>query len=279
MLSVLSVLAVLFCSQIRLTAMEAPKADLDGFRENVAPVLKRACVSCHGPEKQKGKFRVDTLNPDLLKGGDVNWWLEVFDVISNGEMPPEDAEGQLKDAERAAVVDWLSAEIQQASRVARSAKGRSSFRRLTRYEYDYALRDLLGLNHSLVDPLPPETASEDGFKNSSELLQMTSMQFQTYREIGLKALRRAIVVGEQPKPVKYVLPLEKLFEQTSVSQKGKIFRRDEPKYANHRKRSHLLNRETGVGVPFSGGMYRPLDEAAAGNVQPSSKIYMNVNSS
>ena len=276
MLSVLSVLAVLFCSPIRLTAVEAPKADLDGFRENVAPVLKRACVSCHGPEKQKGKFRVDTLNPDLLKGGDVNWWLEVFDVISNGEMPPEDAEGQLKDAERAAVVDWLSAEIQQASRVARSAKGRSSFRRLTRYEYDYALRDLLGLNHSLVDPLPPETASEDGFKNSSELLQMTSMQFQTYREIGLKALRRAIVVGEQPKPVKYVLPLEKLFEQTSVSQKGKIFRRDEPKYANHRKRSHLLNRETGVGVPFSGGMYRPLDEAAAGNVQPSSKIYMEL---
>ena len=253
-----------------------PKADLDGFRKTVEPVLKRACVSCHGPDKQKGKFRVDTLDPDLLNGEDVSWWLEVFGVIGNGEMPPEDAEVHLQDADRAVVIDWLSREIQQASRVARSAQGRSSFRRLTRYEYDYALRDLLGLDHSLVDRLPPETASEDGFKNSSELLQMSSMQFQTYREIGLKALRRAIVTGERPKPVKYVLPLEKLFEQTAKSQKAKVFRRDDEKYANHRKRAHLLNRETGVGVPFSGGMYRPLDDTAAVQVQPSSKVFMEL---
>lgn len=253
-----------------------PKADLDGFRKAVEPVLKRACVSCHGPDKQKGKFRVDTLDPDLLNGADVSWWLEVFGVIGNGEMPPEDAEVHLQDADRAVVVDWLSREIQQASRVARSAQGRSSFRRLTRYEYDYALRDLLGLDHSLVDRLPPETASEDGFKNSSELLQMSSMQFQTYREIGLKALRRAIVIGERPKPVKYLLPLEKLFEQTAKSQKAKVFRRDDKKYASHRRRAHLLNRETGVGVPFSGGMYRPLDEAAAAQVRASSKVYMEL---
>ena len=253
-----------------------PKADLDGFRKAVEPVLKRACVSCHGPDKQKGKFRVDMLDPDLLNGADVSWWLEVFGVIGNGEMPPEDAEVHLQDADRVVVVDWLSREIQQASRVARSAQGRSSFRRLTRYEYDYALRDLLGLDHSLVDRLPPETASEDGFKNSSELLQMSSMQFQTYREIGLKALRRAIVIGERPKPVKYLLPLEKLFEQTAKSQKAKVFRRDDKKYASHRRRAHLLNRETGVGVPFSGGMYRPLDEAAAAQVRASSKVYMEL---
>ena len=259
-----------------LTVAATPKADLDGFRKAVEPVLKRACVSCHGPDKQKGKFRVDTLDPDLLNGGDVDWWLEVFGVIGNGEMPPEDTEVHLQDADRAVVVDWLSREIQQASRVARSAQGRSSFRRLTRYEYDYALRDLLGLDHSLVDRLPPETASEDGFKNSSELLQMSSMQFQTYREIGLKALRRAIVIGERPKPVKYVLPFEKLFEQTSTSQKAKIFRRDDKKYASQRRRTHLLNRETGVGVPFSGGMYRPLDEKAVAQVQPSSKVYMEL---
>ena len=259
-----------------LACAATPKADLDGFRKAVEPVLKRACVSCHGPDKQKGKFRVDTLDPDLLNGADVSWWLEVFGVIGNGEMPPEDAEVHLQDAHRAVVVDWLSREIQQASRVARSAQGRSSFRRLTRYEYDYALRDLLGLDHSLVDRLPPETASEDGFKNSSELLQMSSMQFQTYREIGLKALRRAIVIGDQPKPVKYLLPLEKLFEQTAKSQKAKVFRRDDKKYASHRRRAHLLNRETGVGVPFSGGMYRPLDEAAAAQVRASSKVYMEL---
>ncbi|MBT3914055.1 MAG: DUF1592 domain-containing protein, partial [Verrucomicrobia bacterium] len=34
--------------------------------------------------------------------------------------------------------------------------------------------------------------------------------------------------------------------------------------------------ETGVGVPFSGGMYRPLDEAAAAQVRASSKVYMEL---
>ena len=154
---------------ISLVHAESPKANLKKFLEEVKPILSRTCVQCHGPKKQKAKFRVDTLNPNLLKGKDVNWWLEVFDVISNGEMPPQDATVALEDEEKAVIVDWLADEIRQSSRAARNAKGRSSFRRLTRYEYDYALRDLLGLDHSLVASLPPETVSEDGFKNSSEL--------------------------------------------------------------------------------------------------------------
>ena len=35
------------------------------------------------------KFRVDKLDPDLVGGQDVDWWLEVMDVVSNDEMPPE----------------------------------------------------------------------------------------------------------------------------------------------------------------------------------------------
>ena len=66
-----------------LFALEVPQANLEQFRKAVEPVLKKTCAGCHGPDKQKGKFRIDTLNPDLLKGKDVSWWLEVFDVISN----------------------------------------------------------------------------------------------------------------------------------------------------------------------------------------------------
>ena len=52
------------------------------------PILTRHCISCHGPEKTKAELRIDKLNPDLLKGGDVDWWLEVLAVLGNGEMPP-----------------------------------------------------------------------------------------------------------------------------------------------------------------------------------------------
>ena len=94
-LRVLKALAILLFGSGQLAAIEEPKANLENFRKTIGPVLQRVCVGCHGPEKQKGKFRVDTLDPNLLKGKDVNWWLEVFDVIGNGEMPPEDANVQL----------------------------------------------------------------------------------------------------------------------------------------------------------------------------------------
>ena len=123
----------------RTKTAEVPKADLKAFRENIKPLLSEACVQCHGPKKQKSDFRVDTLNPDLINGKDADWWLEVMDVVSNGEMPPEDEDVQLSDEGKGKIIDWLSNEIQIASHVARSEQGHTSFRRMTRYEYSYAL--------------------------------------------------------------------------------------------------------------------------------------------
>ena len=197
-----------------VSKLDLPKARLAEFRAKVEPVLKRVCAGCHGPKKQKGKFRVDALNPDLLKGKDVAHWLEVFDVLSNGEMPPEDAKAQLTDDEKVRIVDWLSGEIQVASQVRRSEQGHTSFRRMTRYEYKYALQDLLGLPHDFSRDLPPETVSEDGFKNSSEMLQMSVVQFEQYRDLARQALKKATVRGERPEPLYYGLTMEVLSAQT-----------------------------------------------------------------
>ena len=191
-----------------LSGSNLPQARLAEFRTEVEPVLKRVCVTCHGPDKQKGKFRVDTLNPDLLKGKDVSWWLEVFDVIGNGEMPPEDAKEQITNDEKVLVVDWLSGEIQAASQIRRSEKGHTPFRRMTRYEYKYAMQDLLGLPHDFSRHLPPETSSEDGFKNSSEMLQMTAVQFGEYRAQARRALDLATIRGDRPSPIYYGMTMK-----------------------------------------------------------------------
>ena len=73
---------------------------------------------------------------------------------------------------------------------------------MTRYEYKYALQDILGVPWDFANDLPPEANSEDGFQNSSELLHMSVEQIETYRRIARKALDRATVSGEQP-PVLY----------------------------------------------------------------------------
>ena len=198
--------ALLSAKQASTTTNGAPSANLEGFKKDIEPILTKTCVECHGPKKAKGKFRIDTLDPNLIKGGDVDWWLEVLDAVSNGEMPPEDADVQPTDEELGQITEWLNSEIQKASTERRHEGDQSSFRRMARYEYDYALQDLLGLPYSLAGNLPPETASEDGFKNSSEILQMSAMQFEIYRETALKALKHVTVVGEHPEMVVYRLP-------------------------------------------------------------------------
>ena len=182
---------------VRSIGNETSQPKLEVFRKEIAPMLREACFKCHGAEKQKANFRIDTLNPDLQRGPDVSWWLEVSGVLSKGEMPPKD-EPELSGEHRSKILEWLSAEIQVASQVRRSEEGHSSFRRMTRYEYNYALQDLLGLPYDLAADLPPETRTKEGFENSSELLQMSAMQFEYYRELGRKALGKATVRGDRP---------------------------------------------------------------------------------
>lgn len=186
---------------------EAPQADVDGFQRHIRPLLKEACFECHGPQLQEGNIRIDTLDPDLIHGQDATWWLEILSVLSNGEMPPPD-DAELTAAARSQIVGWLSSELQLASAVARARKGQSSFRRMTRYEYNYALQDLLSLPYNFAADLPPESSSEDGFLNSSEMLQMSVMQFETYRRIARSALNKATVRGARPEPVYYAITMD-----------------------------------------------------------------------
>ena len=252
-----------------------PKANVAFFQESVGPILKKSCLACHGPDKSEGRLRIDQLNPDLLTGPDVERWREVYNALSKSEMPPEDElDYALADADRGKIVDWLSGELNTASLMRRNSQEHSSFRRMTNYEYNYALQDLLGLPYAIANKLPPETASGDSFKNSSELLQMSVMQFQIYREIGLKAIKRATVSGERPKAVNYVISMKEEMKKAASGKDAKIFDKSDESYRTHKNQQHLLNRETGKGIHFSGGKAMPRDEAGAGQTPAASSVVL-----
>ncbi|MEK6234555.1 MAG: DUF1592 domain-containing protein, partial [Planctomycetales bacterium] len=250
-----------------------PKPNLADFKKHVAPVFTKNCVACHGPNKAEGKLRVDQLNPDLLKGPDVNKWLEIFGALSNGEMPPEDEpKYQLADGPRANIIQWLGQEIQKASKARRDEGGHSSFRRMTKYEYNYALRDLLGLPYEFAGNLPPETISEDGFKNSSDLLRMSAMQFQTYREVGLKALQQAAAIGEPPPLVVYQLSMRQEMDAALKNKKAKTFDRKDKNYDGNARKSHLFDRESGKGIHLSSVKWSPKPDAVVAEIPPVSPV-------
>lgn len=241
-----------------------PTANLDHFRKSIAPVLTQKCVACHGPHTTMANLRIDGLNPDLLAGPDVDRWRGIYKVLSNSEMPPEDEEEyRLADADRQNIVEWLSQELSKASLVRRDRSEHTSFRRMTKYEYNYALQDLLGLPYPIANNLPPETASEDGFKNRSDLLQMSAMQFEAYRELGLKALQRVTVSGERPPPVTYIISMQEVLSSLKVDD-NKRFNLADENYRHHRNTPHLLNRSTGEAIQFGEGQAAPTPGQFAG---------------
>ncbi|MDA0374288.1 MAG: DUF1592 domain-containing protein [Planctomycetota bacterium] len=204
-------------SRSRYLQTQAPEAaadvpsgpDLAGFERNIRPILSRSCFECHGPEEDEGGVRLDEMDPDLFAGEDVDWWLDVLAVLTNGEMPPEDGPN-LADEDRARVIDWLSLETQRASASRRANRTHSSFRRLTAYEYQHALQDLLGVTADFASALPPDPASEDGFRNSSETLHLAGSQLRTYLDTGRRALDLATVQGERPTALTWSVSMQSL---------------------------------------------------------------------
>ena len=207
----------------------------------------------------EGKFRVDTLDPDMINGEDGAWWVEVTDAISQGEMPPPDEEDvELADADRAKVVDWISQELLVASQARRRAGAHfvPPFDPLRNQLRPAGSPGLLRFRRDL----PPETESEDGFQNSSEMLQMTSAQFETYREIAHTALSKATVRGEQPEPVRYVITgesaeanfqkgrlssIEKLRKKTDADSQAKLAEQEKVAWTYDANKAHFVNLETG----------------------------------
>ncbi|MEM6675457.1 MAG: DUF1587 domain-containing protein, partial [Planctomycetota bacterium] len=189
-------------------AEPARRGGLDAFRADIEPILRAACFECHGPDKRKGGVRIDELDADLVDGDDVDWWLDVQAVLANGEMPPESDEERLTEEDRGRVVEWLSNEIQYASVARRASHEHSPFRRLTRYEYGFALQDLLGVARSFGDDLPPDPVSEDGFQNSSEVLHLSASQLEAYLETNRAAFHEAAALGPKPTPLHWSVSMK-----------------------------------------------------------------------
>jgi len=124
--------------------------EADEFDQFLKPFFTKNCVKCHGGEKVKGKVNLKEIandkqflaNPELIK--------ELIEVIDAADMPPED-EPRLTEAQRANLLATLKTELRAATATAKGE--RIPIRRLNRFQYNNAVRDLFQLNRD-VFPLP-----------------------------------------------------------------------------------------------------------------------------
>jgi mono/diheme cytochrome c family protein len=165
----------------------------------LAPILQRSCGACHGAEKAESDLRLDRLDPDLVNGVDHARWREVFDRLSIGDMPPEDA-APLPEADRERLKNWLVRELKRGE-LARNPP--AHFRRLTRLEYERTMQDLLGLPLAFGSRLPEDGRAKSGFRNDGDMLRMSPEQVELYLQTAAEALDRVIVEGPPPAVHRY----------------------------------------------------------------------------
>ncbi len=170
------------------TADEAPRVVM---AEKHRALFKEHCVSCHGPEKQEGKFRVDDLPFAIHNVETAEKWQKVLNAMNSGEMPPED-ETQPAKAAKADFLDDLAHAMVAARRILSDQNGATTMRRLNRREYRNTIRDLLGVELNVMD-LPSDT-STSGFDTVGANLFMSANQFEQYLVLGRQAMDEAFAI-------------------------------------------------------------------------------------
>ncbi|MDG2221068.1 MAG: DUF1592 domain-containing protein, partial [Rubripirellula sp.] len=141
-------------------------------------------------DKMEAEIRFDHIDPDIVVGEHFGQWEDIREAFNTGEMPPE-REPQPTPAERDVITVWLDAEFKKAKQYGNPNK-RGSVRRLTRYELQYALEDLLGVSAKQeVGALPAEGTSVDtGLQNSSRMLLISGPHLESYLNVIISVINK-----------------------------------------------------------------------------------------
>ena len=158
----------------------------------VRSFVDRHCAECHDAETKKGNLDLSRLSGDFSSRPLMDRWTSIIDRVQAGEMPP--AKRPRPSAEEVqAFTGWIRPRLIAADRSRRQVVQR----RLNRVEYDYTIRDLLGIDVDLKALLPEDQRS-GGFDNNGEALAVSAELLGSYLEAAERALDAAIVHGPKP---------------------------------------------------------------------------------
>ena len=166
----------------------------------IVPFVEKHCVSCHGEKEPKGDLSLHRFKDDESILKDHTLWLTVVEKVRAGEMPPKrkprPSPQELEQFEKAA-----KGVFERFARSGRRNPGRVVMRRLSKYEYQCTIRDLLGVTIPLGDTFPGDNVSQ-GFDNLADALAISPVHMDGYLAAAETILKAAIVVGEPPPPPK-----------------------------------------------------------------------------
>jgi len=185
-------LGVLFAAAWASTAAELPSAGRLFLREH--------CVECHDADTMKGGLDLTALRFEPANPTNFSRWVQVYDRVRSGEMPPK-KRARPGAAELEAFAAPLAKRLISAEQDRTAREGRATRRRLNRYEYENALRDLLHAPWLQVRDSLPEDGVSDRFNKNGDNLDVSHVQMARYLNASDYALHQVMATqAEAPSP-------------------------------------------------------------------------------
>jgi hypothetical protein len=147
---------------LAFVAQSQPRHALAADFAIVAKVIDDQCMSCHDSDTKKGGIELTPLlqKSNASYGKYTKLWIKLEHMVARGKMPPKD-EGPLKPADKETIKQWFHESF--VLREGKSHIGITPLRRLTRYEFENTLEDVL----SVKLKLPYRDVIETSFRLST----------------------------------------------------------------------------------------------------------------
>ena len=169
------------------------------------PFVEKNCVECHDADTKKGGLDLTALKSDLSDAKSFDAWVKVFDRTASGEMPPK-KKARPDAAQQSAYLADLSALLVRQESARFASQGRAVERRMNRFEYENAVRDLLQAPWLDLKEILPEDTDAFRFNKTGQALDVSHVQLQRYltaAEAGLKSAFLSSVEKPDASPKRY----------------------------------------------------------------------------
>jgi len=176
-----------------LTPVYAQNASISKFTQN-------QCLDCHTGKESEAGFDLSALGTDLNDHATYSRWVQVFDRVEAGEMPPKDY-ADVAEKDRTQFLSHVSSWLTTAREEQFAREGRVRGRRLNNLQLERSLHDLLGIDIPLAVRFPEEQRTE-GFSTVADGQTMSHFQLEkhlTVVDLALdEAFRKALYTDDRP---------------------------------------------------------------------------------
>ncbi|MAI30980.1 MAG: hypothetical protein CMM07_04805 [Rhodopirellula sp.] len=165
--------------------------------------LAQHCLQCHDANTRKGDVTLTGIGGSSLpqefplSQDAAEVYERVLSVLESGEMPPSDRPRPEKEAVNQ-IRKWLEFQLHSSADHRAEKHSTTTARRLTNFEYQNTMRDLLGFELNLLEDLPKDPVIAYRFNNTSDMMRLGPEQVARYLAAGRRAMEAAIVNPDKP---------------------------------------------------------------------------------